>query len=85
MLIRIAIALVMCSVSGCTKIAFNPQTHEVTYSSVLSDKKFNTMEITLPDGSKIKIGGYQSESAEVVEAALTTTFKAVKAGAVVVP
>ena len=70
------------TISGCTTATYNPKTG-IKYRNFIFQKQFSKLE-TKPDGSVI-IEGYQSEAANLVEAAAAGVAKGLGAGAVPKP
>ncbi|HOQ06065.1 MAG TPA: hypothetical protein PKY88_12730 [Anaerohalosphaeraceae bacterium] len=64
---KIAIFLIAAaSLAGCTSVRYD----RLELTSMLNQRQFDELVLTLPDGAVLHIKGYQSEQAKALEAAI---------------
>ena len=54
--------------SGCTTVTYPTPAGDVTYTSFLTDRKLDSLEVTLLDGTRLKLTEYTSEQSKIAEA-----------------
>ena len=54
--------------TGCTSITYPTPTGPVTYSSFFTDRKLDSLTLTLADGTQLELQEYTSEQSKVAEA-----------------
>ena len=62
-----AIALIL-ALSGCTTVTYPTPAGNVTYTSFLTDRKLDSLKLTLIDGTELELREYTSEQSKIAEA-----------------
>ena len=76
----IGLFLLVLFLHGCTTVSYPlPDGRQVTYQSVLTDRKLDSLTIHLSDGTTLELKEYTSEQSKVVEAAIKAALTATPA------
>ena len=60
--------LTLLFVVGCTTVTYPTPTGQVTYTSIFTDRKLDSLTLTLVDGTQLELREYTSEQSKVAEA-----------------
>ena len=79
-LLLFGLFLLVLFLTGCTTVSYPlPDGRQVTYQSVLTDRKLDSLTIHLSDGTTLELKEYTSEQSKVVEAAIKAALMATPA------
>ena len=54
--------------AGCTTVTYPTPAGQVTYTSFFTDRKLDSLTLTLVDGTELELREYTSEQSKVAEA-----------------
>ena len=60
--------LTLLFVVGCTTVTYPTPVGTVTYTSIFTDRKLDSLTLTLTDGTQLELREYTSEQSKVAEA-----------------
>jgi hypothetical protein len=62
------VAVIIYGCTGCTTVTYPTPAGDVTYTSFLTDRKLDSLKLTLIDGTELELREYTSEQSKIAEA-----------------